>query len=217
MLNSNQKKLLDVIRGAISSGESLSMQDMAERVGVNSPNTILYHIRKLEENGFIRRDVNGKVARVNSSDDSTSALAYLPVLGNARCGDPLEQIIDKATIRMVPVPLRLLNKNLDSDLYLIQALGDSMSPKIEEGDYVIFEAKQSPREGDIIVARTEEGFTIKKFKEVKSQFILKPINSNYPPLIFDKKQANKTFNIDGVAIGVFKSECNLRSGGDKND
>lgn len=213
MLNNNQKKLLDVIRGAIGSGENLSMQDMAEKIGVNSPNTILYHLRKLEEKGFIHRDINGKVTRVSSPDDDTSALAYLPVLGNARCGDPLEQIIDEATTRIVPVPLRLLNKNLDSDLYLIQAVGDSMFPKIEEGDYVIFEAKQTPQNGDIIVARTEEGFTIKVFKEIKDQFILKPINSKYSPFIFDKSQENKTFNIDGIAVGVFKPQENLEGGG----
>jgi repressor LexA len=213
MLNNNQKKLLEVIRGAIGSEENLSMQDMAEMIGVNSPNTVLYHLRKLEEKGFIRRDVSGKVARVNSPDDSTSALAYLPVLGNARCGAPLDQIIDEATTRMVPVPLRLLNKSLKADLYLIQAIGDSMSPKIEEGDYVIFEAKQTPQNGDIVVARTEEGFTIKVFKEIKDQFILEPTNSNYSPLIFDKPKANRTFNIDGIAVGVFKPQENLE--GDK--
>ena len=215
MLNDNQKKLLEVIRKAISSEENLSMQDMAEMIGVNSPNTVLYHLRKLEEKGFIRRDVSGKVTRVNSPDDSTSALAYLPVLGNARCGAPLDQIIDEATTRMVPVPLRLLNKSLKADLYLIQAIGDSMSPKIEEGDYVIFEAKQTPQNGDIVVARTEEGFTIKVFKEIKDQFILEPTNSNYSPFIFDKRKVNKTFNIDGIAVGVFKPQENLEGGDQK--
>jgi len=215
MLNDNQKKLLEVIRNAISSEENLSMQDMAEMIGVNSPNTVLYHLRKLEEKGFIRRDVSGKVTRVNSPDDSTSALAYLPVLGNARCGAPLDQIIDEATTRMVPVPLRLLNKSLKADLYLIQAIGDSMSPKIEEGDYVIFEAKQTPQNGDIVVARAEEGFTIKVFKEIKDQFILEPTNSNYSPFIFDKRKVNKTFNIDGIAVGVFKPQENLEGGDQK--
>lgn len=213
MLNDNQRKLLDVLRGAISSNKTLSMQDMAEEIGVRSPNTIFYHLRKLEEKGFIRRDANGKVTRVNSPDDSTSALAYLPELGNARCGAPLDQIVDEATSRMVPVPLRLLNKNLKSDLYLIQAVGDSMSPKIEEGDYVIFEAKQTPQNGDIVVARTEEGFTIKVFKEIKDQLILKPINSKYAPFVFNKNQENKTFNIDGIAVGVFKPQENLEGGG----
>lgn len=161
MLNTNQEKLLDILRKTIVAGDSLSMQDLAIKIGVKSSNTILYHLRKLEDKGFIRRDVSGKVTRVNSPGDSNAALAFLPVLGHARCGAPLDQVVDKATSKMIPVPLGLLKANMKANLYVIQAIGDSMSPKIEEGDYVIFEAKQSPQEGDIVVARTDEGFTIK--------------------------------------------------------
>ncbi|MBU1256442.1 S24 family peptidase, partial [Patescibacteria group bacterium] len=127
-------------------------------------------------------------------------------------GAPLDQVVDKATSKMIPVPLGLLKANMKANLYVIQAIGDSMSPKIEEGDYVIFEAKQSPQEGDIVVARTDEGFTIKKFSILKTQFALKPLNKEYPPLLFDKNQENEIFNIDGVAIGVFKSQDNLGGG-----
>lgn len=213
MLNENQKKLLDLLRRVISANEGLSMQDMAEEIGVKSPNTILYHLRKLEEKGFIRRGTNGKVIRVNFPGES-SGIATLPLLADARCGPPLDQVIDEATIQMVPVPLRLINKNLKSDLYLVRAVGDSMSSKIEEGDFVVFEANQTPQNGDIVVARTSEGFTIKMFKEFRDQYVLSPLNSAYPPFVFEKKQINKTFNIDGIAVGVFKPEENLE-GGDK--
>jgi len=213
MLNENQKKLLDLLRRVISTNESLSMQDMAEEIGVKSPNTILYHLRKLEENGFIRRGTNGKVIRVNLPGKA-SGIATLPLLADVKCGPPLDQVIDEATIQMVPVPLKLINKNLKSDLYLVRAVGDSMSPKIEEGDFVVFEASQTPQNRDIVVARTNEGFTIKIFKEFRDQYVLRPLNSAYPPFIFEKKQINKTFNIDGIAVGVFKPEENLE-GGDK--
>lgn len=201
-----QKKILEKLRQAILSGETASLRDLATIFDV-APNTILYHIKKLEEQGFIVRDVNGKVVRVNSPDEN-SAIAYLPLLGSARCGEPLESIIEDNTSRMIPIPLRLLGINTKKQLYVIKAIGDSMQPKIEEEDFVIFESK-TPQVGDLVVARLQDGFTIKVFKENQEQYILNPLNPAYEPYVFNKNQQGKQFNIDGVAVGVFKSQENL--------
>jgi SOS-response transcriptional repressor LexA len=204
-----QKRILEKLRQAISSGKTISLRDLGGIFDV-APNTILYHIRKLEEQGFVVRDINGKVARVNSPDEN-SAVAFLPLLGSAACGKPLEEIADESTVRMIPIPLRLLGRNTKKQLYLVKAIGDSMKPKIEEEDIVIFENKQ-PQPGDIVVARLQDGFTIKVFKETQEQFILNPLNKDYEPFVFDKDQENEEFNIDGIAISVFKSQENM--GGD---
>jgi len=201
-----QQKILEKLRQAISIGESISLRDLADIYNV-APNTVLYHIKKLEERGFVVRDVNGKVVRVNSSDDNL-AIAYLPLLGSARCGEPLENIVEQNTSRMVPIPLRLLGKNTKKQLYIIKAIGDSMQPKIEEGDFVIFESK-IPQIGEMVVARLRDGFTIKVFRETQEQYILDPLNKAYEPYVFNKNQKGKQFNIDGVAVGVFKSQENL--------
>ena len=201
-----QKRILEKLRQAMSFGETVSLRDLAGIFDV-APNTILYHIKKLEEQGFIVRDVNGKDVRVNSPEAS-SAIAYLPLLGSARCGEPLENIVDESTVRMIPIPLRLLGKNTKKQLYVIKAIGDSMKPKIEEEDFVIFESKP-PQVGDLVVARLEDGFTIKVFKENQEQYILNPLNTAYEPYVFNKNQQGKQFNIDGVAVGVFKSQENL--------
>lgn len=205
-----QKKILEELRQAISAGETISLRDLAEIFEI-APNTVLYHVRKLEEQGFVVRDINGKAVRVNSPDEN-SAIAFLPLLGSARCGEPLENIIDESTVRMIPIPLRLLGKNTKKQLYLIKAVGNSMEPKIEEEDFVIFESRP-PRVGDMVVARLQDGFTIKIFKENQEQYILKPLNPDYEPYVFNKNQQGKQFNIDGVAIGVFRSQENLGGGG----
>lgn len=201
-----QKRILEELSQSISSGESISLRDLAETFSI-APNTVLYHVRKLEDKGFIVRDVNGKVVRVNAPDEN-SAIAFLPLLGFAACGQPLENVVDDATVRMVPIPLRLLGKNSKKQLYLVKAVGDSMQPKIEEEDLVIFESKPA-QVGDIVVARMKDGFTIKVFKETPEQYVLTPYNKTYEPFVFDKKQEGEDFNIDGVAVGIFRSQENL--------
>jgi repressor LexA len=205
-----QQKILELFRRAISNGESLSMRDLGGELDL-APNTILYHIRKLEKKGLVVRDSNGKVVRVNSADES-SAVAFLPLLANARCGPPLNQVVDENLARMVPVPLYLLGRNSKKHLYLIKAVGDSMSPKIEDGDFVVFEGGTSAKPGKTVVARTKEGFTIKTFKENKEQYVLEPQNPKYQPMIFKKNTKDRNLNIDGIAIGVFKPELNLGKG-----
>jgi SOS-response transcriptional repressor LexA len=204
-----QQKILDSFRQAIVSGENISMRDIGGEFDL-APNTILYHIRRLEKKGLLIRDGNGKVIRVNSPDDS-QAVAFLPLLANASCGSPLDQIVDENLARMIPVPLFLLGRNKKKSLYLIKAVGDSMSPKIEDGDLVIFEKNPAPEVGKVIVARTNEGFTIKVFRKTRDQYLLDPLNTKYQPLVFDKTK-NEGLNIDGVAVGVFKPQENLGGG-----
>lgn len=209
-----QQKLMELLRSGIAQGDFLSLRELAELVGLDSPNAVLYHIRKLEGQGFIVRDGSGKVVRVSTPDEITGGIALLPLLGSARCGPPLDQIVDEATIEMTAVPLGVVGRNLKRALYLVRAIGRSMEPKIEDGDLVIFEPSQIADQGKIVVARTQEGFVIKRFKETATHFVLESINHEFDNLAFNKTDEGKTFNIDGVAIGLFKPEDNLRKRGD---
>lgn len=201
-----------MLKRAVASGEAISLRDIGGELNL-AANTVLYHIKKLEQKGLVVRNTNGRVIRVNSPEDN-SAIAFLPLLGNAACGQPLDAIVESETIRMIPVPLNILGRNSKRNLYLIEAVGDSMAEKIENGDYVIFEPNPSPDPGQIVVVRTKDGFTIKVFKKTASQCILEPLNPNYLPLVFDKSEIDESFNIDGVAVGIFKPQENL-GGGEK--
>lgn len=209
-LNDFQRKILEKLRLAIEAGEAISLRDLGGDFNL-SANTVLYHVRKLENSGFIVRGNDGKVIRVNSPDEN-SAVAYLPLLGSAHCGIPMEQVIEEFTEKMLPIPLRLLGKNSRKQLYLIAAIGDSMYPRIQDGDIIIFEPNPSPTPNSIVVARTGEGATVKRYKETGTQVILEPENPQYQPLIFDKSEKDELFNIDGVAVGVFKPQENLGGG-----
>jgi len=213
-LSTIQQKILDILRATLSGGETLSLSELAGQINLDSANAALYHVRKLEDSGFLVRDDSGKVIRVNSADEITGGIALLPLLGNARCGQPLDQIVDETTEKMIPISLGSVSRHLKRKLFLIKAVGKSMEPKIEEDDLVIFEPSHIATPGKIVVARTQEGFVIKQFMETPNQLILKSINSKFPSLVFNKIEEGKAFNIDGVAIGVFKPEHNLKIGGE---
>ncbi|MCG2689348.1 hypothetical protein L6255_02820 [Candidatus Parcubacteria bacterium] len=207
-----QQKIIELLRSVVAHGNTLSMSNMAEELGFESPNAIFYHIKNLENLGLIVRDAAGKVIRVNSLEEASGAVSFLPLLGSARCGPPLEQVIANFTKKMLPIPLHLLGKNSKKQLYLITAVGDSMFPRIQDGDIIIFEPNPSPPLGSVVVARTSEGTTVKRYKETKTQIVLEPENPKYQPLIFGKNDRDEILNIDGVAVGVFKPQENLGGG-----
>jgi len=208
--NETRRRIFEMLKRAVASGEAISLRDIGGELDL-AANTVLYHIKKLEQKGIVVRNTNGRVIRVNSPEDN-SAIAFLPLLGNAACGQPLDTVVENETIRMIPVPLTILGRNSKRNLYLIEAVGDSMAEKIENGDYVIFEPNPSPNPGQIVVARTKDGFTIKVFKKTASQCILEPLNPCHLPLVFDKNEIDESFNIDGVAVGIFKPQENLEGG-----
>lgn len=212
-LSNTQRKLLEIIRNSIAHGNELSVRDLMDEMGFSSTRSITYQLEQLGKAGYLVRDASGKIVRVNTVKEGMPAVSFLPLLGNAPCGAPFN--VEENYERLIPVPLRLLGRNTKKKLYLVKAVGDSMSPKIEDGDLVIFEPNPSPESGSIVVARTDEGVIIKRFKDLGSQLVLEPINKKFFPLVFEKDRVSKrTLEIDGVAITVIKAEENLRKGGE---
>lgn len=98
----------------------------------------------------------------------------------------------------------------DKDKYFaVYAKGDSMSPKINDGDICVFEWYKEiggSREGEIVLVYSEHPFTdgstftIKKYHHIRGkeeQIILEPINKEYNPIILEEDKKP-------YVVGVFK-------------
>ena len=72
---------------------------------------------------------------------------------------------------------------------------------ILDGDYVIIEQTNSPRNGEIVVALVDnENATLKRFYNEKTQIRLQPANKSMKPLRFAKKR----ITIQGKVRGVIR-------------
>jgi repressor LexA len=73
--------------------------------------------------------------------------------------------------------------NNKQSTYLLEVKGDSMIDEgIKEGDLVIVERRGDPKDGDIVIAEVDGGWTMKYFKKKGSLIYLKPANKNYSPI-----------------------------------
>ncbi|MCM8804824.1 MAG: helix-turn-helix domain-containing protein [Candidatus Omnitrophica bacterium] len=82
---------------------------------------------------------------------------------------------------------------------VVQANSDSMSPKIEAGDYCIIRFTTDLLPNKIMLVETEEGFIIKKVVKTKGDKIeLHSINQSYKPI------RPKHLKIIGEVVGILK-------------
>ena len=100
----------------------------------------------------------------------------------------------------VPLPISIFG---NGDLYILRASGDSMiDAGISDGDLVIVRKTNEAKDGDIVVALTEEtGTTLKRlFHDRESnRIILHPENKTMEDMTF------QTIAVQGVAVKIIKN------------
>lgn len=106
--------------------------------------------------------------------------ALLPVVGIVSAGKGV--FAEEEIIAQEPADLKYCKNN---EYYWLQVHGDSMSPRISDGDLVLVRRQTSVDPGDIgvFLVDEEEGF-IKKVNYSENYIILQSLNPFYPPMEF---------------------------------
>lgn len=192
-LNPIQNKILKLLERNVE--EPLSYRDLAREVDVASTNTIAYHLRLLEKKGYLKRD---PISPQNYSvlNRPETGVAYLNLYGLAHCG-PKGSLLDSAPIDRIPIAVRLI-PFLVSSAFLVKAKGDSMEPRIYEGDLVLAKRQNVADSGDMVVCINQGEAIIKKIKKEKNGVILVSLNPKYEPFFSSKED----FRIEGIVKSI---------------
>ena len=120
----------------------------------------------------------------------------VPLLGKITAGNPIEAIQNPN--EYFSLPSYLIPK--DKEVFTLNVSGDSMiNAGILDGDIVIVERRNTARNGEIVVAMTEDNeVTLKTFYKEKDHIRLQPENDTMEPFIFDN------IFILGKAIGLYR-------------
>jgi len=100
---------------------------------------------------------------------------------------------------------RVPTQSLDENAFGLIVEGDSMEPKISEGDYVTVSPNKEARSGNIVIARTrkDHGVYLKKYflhGERATKVRLVSLNTEYPPLEFERSD----FSFIYPVVGLFR-------------
>ena len=192
-LNPIQNKILKLLERHVE--EPLSYRDLAREVGVASTNTIAYHLRLLEKKGHLRRDpVNPRGYAVLTKPET--GVAYLNLYGLAQCG-PRGSLLDGSPIDRLPVAVRMIPFSV-ADAFLVKAKGDSMEPRIYDGDIIVAKKQNIAETGDLVICVNQSEALIKKIKREKHGIILSSLNTKYEPFLASKED----FRVEGIVKAI---------------
>jgi repressor LexA len=196
-LTRRQKEVLDFITQFMDrEGYSPSMEEIAEHFQFASLNAVFKHLEALESRGHLHRDAN-RARSIELASERSAAVRELPLYGTIAAGRPIEAIAANETL---VVPEDLLSGR--GAHYILRVQGESMIEEhIEDGDYVIVEARQQARNGETVVALVDrENVTLKKYYSEGPQVRLQPANQNLEPIILDPDRVQ----VQGVVVSVLR-------------
>lgn len=124
----------------------------------------------------------------------------IPILGSVAAGIPIEAITDIEDYE--EIPKEMANSG---DFVALRIKGNSMAPKIENGDIVIIRTQNTIEDGEIaiVIANGDEA-TCKKIKKTPEGIILVPNNPDYEPHFYSNKE------IEQLPVRIFGKVVELR-------
>ena len=149
-----------------------SYAEIADLVGFKSKNAVSKLVHKLIDAGVLTKDAKGKLLPSLSAGE-------VPMLGLVEAGIP--STVDSDMLDTLSIEEYLVPKK--EKTFILEVKGDSMiEAHIDEGDLVIAERSETARDGDIVVAEVDGGWTLKYFKQKGNKVWLEPANKYLKPI-----------------------------------
>ncbi|MCI8588130.1 MAG: transcriptional repressor LexA [Bacilli bacterium] len=200
-LTERQAEILKALKQIMAEkGYPPTVRELGEIVGLSSPATTQFHLNKLEEKGYIKKD-NSKNRTIellvpNEYAKKDEKAVEIPLLGKVTAGNPIEAIETPNEFFTLPIDL-IPNKK---DVFALHVSGESMiNVGIYDGDIIIVEKKNTANNGDTVVAMTEENeVTVKTFYKENDHIRLQPENDFMSPIILPN------VHILGKVVGLYR-------------
>lgn len=155
-------------------GYAPSVREICEAVGLKSPSTVHFHLKRLQERGLIEKgDCKGRAIVLTGRAERNR----IPVLGDVAAGSPIlaqECIDDYLTFDC---------DGREDEFFALRVRGESMlNAGILPGDLVVVRRQQTAQNGEIVVALLGEEATVKRLSRRNGEIWLLPENDAYQPI-----------------------------------
>jgi len=198
-----QQKIYDYIQESVQEqGYPPSVREICEAVGLKSPSTVHFHLKHMEEHGFINKGA-GKGRAISlvgeqavgapqtESELTDTPADRIPVIGNVAAGTPIlaqECVEDYLTFD---------TNGREGEYFALRVRGESMLyAGILPGDLVVVHQQADARNGEIVVALLGDEATVKRLKRGSGEVWLLPENPEYQPI--DGREASILGKVSAV-------------------
>jgi repressor LexA len=192
-LTDRQREVYEFIRDKIKNrGYGPTVREIGDHFHIRSPNGVMCHLKAMEKKGLITREPN--MSRAIQLSNEPVEERGLPMTGRIAAG-----VLHEAIEQDERLDLEAMF-NHKKNMFALRVSGDSMiEAQIADGDFVIVRKQRTARDGQIVVAQTDDGeATLKRWYLEKNRIRLEPANSSMKPIYV------KNARILGVVVGVVR-------------
>jgi repressor LexA len=207
-LSSKQHSILHFIRRFIEEHDyPPSIRQIQDGCRISSTSVVDYNLKKLEGDGYIRRDreVSRAIELLERGGRRPRTVA-VPIIGQIAAGQP------------IPVPTADTWSNLDysesievtrdmvggrPNVYGLRVKGSSMiDALVNDGDIVLMESSETADNGDMVAVwlKREQEATLKRFYQESGRIRLQPANETMAPLYTDPANVQ----VQGKVLGAIR-------------
>lgn len=188
-LSKMQQKIYDYLVACIrEQGYPPSVREIGEAVGLKSPSTVHFHLKHLEEAGYIEKGA-GKGRAIALTHPAQSAPSVpapaaqetpqdrVPIVGNVAAGSPIlaQECVEDYLVFDPDGPT--------DEYFALHVRGESMiDAGILDGDLVVVRSQRSASSGEIVVAMIDGEATVKRLSRRNGHIWLMPENPEYSPI-----------------------------------
>lgn len=138
-------------------------------------------------------EVTSKPTEVPPGFEPLPKMKRVPLIGEIACGQPITAEENLEGYVAVPDEWR-------AD-FTLTCRGDSMEPRIQNGDIVAIRKQPDVEDGEIAAVRIDCDATLKHVYHYPDRLVLQPENTAFPPIVLVGEEIN-TVCIEGKAVGL---------------
>lgn len=210
-MHENQLKIIELAKKKDIS--KMGYREIARELGIANPQTVIYHIEKLKQNGMFYYDSGSRPKVPKPKAFFSGNFFNIPVVGSANCGPAME--LAQEDIRgYLKISENAIGRSKPDGLMAVKAVGHSLNnadidgDNIEEGDYVIVDCNKQPKNGDYVLSVIDGGANFKKFykDDVKGEIrLMSESTYEIPPIIIHEEDIEPSgYLVNGVVVRVIK-------------
>lgn len=167
----------------------MTQQQLADKLDISRSTVGMYENGSREPDfetleliaDFFNVNMDRLIGNLNPTDNR-----MIPVLGYVRAGLPIEAVENILDYEEISE-----NMARQGEYFALKIKGDSMEPRMRQGDVVIVKKQTVVDNGDIAVVLVNgNDATVKKFFKYDSGINLISFNPNYEPFTFTPEQVN---------------------------
>lgn len=211
-MNANRQKIIKLAEKKDLS--KMSYREIGRELGIENPQTVIYHMEQLKKKGLIYFDSQKKCQKVAKLEAfATDKMFNIPIVGCANCGPALELTQDIIQ-GYLKISQKSIKRSSPQGLIAVKAVGSSLDKadingdNIENGDYVIVNCNKTPENGDYVLSSIDGAANFKKYyKDGKKKEIrlVSESSLDIPPIVLHQQDLDSVnYAVNGVVVRVVK-------------